>query len=111
MKNEVQGRETKMRVDIDGTPFWVSFEHVQHPFPVWDPALQKMIRAQTMCWVTDEGFRDVGTGAAFCSVQDIFSKREGRKISLERALAHTGFTREQRRKFWEKAFPGWGQEK
>lgn len=41
------------------------------------------------------------TAAAFCSVHDKFNREEGRKMSLTRALAMSGFDRTLRRAVWE----------
>lgn len=38
-------------------------------------------------------------GSARCSVKDQYSKNEGRKLSLERAVSY--FKKSQRKKFWE----------
>ena len=75
-----------------------------------------LAQALTICHIVDNMGLEVGSGIAACSRTDAFSRYEGRKRSLERALKDavvfmednplvtTRFTKEERGGFWSAYF-------
>jgi len=58
---------------------------------------------KTNCYILDSEGKEVSVGEAFCSLQDIYNKAVGRKISLTRALS--AFDDKNFRRFvWQKYF-------
>jgi hypothetical protein len=75
-----------MKVNIDNTDYWVSWEHY--------------IPYQSTCQITKQGFVIVGIGNGICSPKDKFDKEIGRKVILARALSKSNFSKENRKQFW-----------
>jgi hypothetical protein len=51
-----------------------------------------------------EGFKLVSVDVAKCSYEDVFEKRQGRKIALSRSLKGMNLTKEERKQIWDKYF-------
>ena len=63
--------------------------------------VQPTTRAYTECAIADAPFlKTRGYGMAHCSWSDNFSRKTGRKLSLQRALLASDFTEHQRRQVW-----------
>lgn len=92
-----------MIIKINDDYFRISFHHERKPIAPhqkrgkkeqeWTSCLMEKIDpdSRRVLWVIDEQ-------RAYCSLHDNFSKSEGRRRSLTRALA--GFPREQRKQAW-----------
>src|SRR5665213_1830277 len=51
-----------------------------------------------------EGFKLVSVNVAKCSPEDVFEKKQGRKIALSRALNGMSLTKQERQQIWDKYF-------
>jgi hypothetical protein len=95
--------------------FTFSHEQFHTPIPLTNfhqlPSEAPMVQGRSLCVIErimpdgDQGV--VGSGMTFCSVKDNFSKEEGRKKSLKRALADcfpTQGRKPTRAAFWQAYF-------
>lgn len=57
------------------------------------------VSAVTSCVIKDIDGLYWGTGSAYCSIKDTFSKKQGRKISFTRAISDV--SREERCALWD----------
>ena len=99
-----------MKVEINGTEWTARWIHEKYETPVlrlfgnrkghWH---EVPVKAGTICKLSIPA-KPAGTisffGFSWCSAKDNFSKQEGRKRSLQRALSRAGFAKEERQKFW-----------
>jgi hypothetical protein len=89
-----------LKVEIDGKPCKISFEH----FPYREFWLDcKPIPAKTFCIIEDENSELVSEGHATCSFKDNFNRNTGRKIALMRALQNC-LPKEKRKPVWDAYF-------
>ena len=91
------------KVTVDSKEYKVTWDHDRFDDPKDMEVLQACVRARTMCyiWDADRGEDDpFGFDCAECSWSDNFSRRVGRKLSLQRALLNSDFTEDQRRQVW-----------
>ena len=65
----------------------------------------KKIKDRTLCSIVPGGIFDERVmGEAYCLLGDNFSRNEGRKISLRRALDRANFDKPTRTLFWKAYF-------
>ncbi len=80
-----------MKVTIGDKTYKIAFEHQNY----------KALRRHTACHIfRDEPAALIAEGLTSVHKNDTYCKETGRKLSLARALANAGFTREERKLFW-----------
>jgi len=96
-----------MKVQIKNNIYYIGFKHENN-------CDKEDCRSYTHCSIKKEGVETpIGTGIAQLSLKDTYDKEKGRKITLGRALANAGFTKEEKTVFWEQyrtssPKPRWG---
>jgi hypothetical protein len=88
------------RVTVDGKEYKVEWKHDR-----WDDGKDKEVvqfinKAYTTCFIIKDDCM-YGIGQARCSWKDNFSRKVGRKLSLQRALDDSNFDAGQRQQIWE----------
>lgn len=58
-----------------------------------------LIPVETQCRIIS-GENLIATGFASCSDKDNYSREKGRKVAMQRALMHAGFSKELRSEIW-----------
>jgi len=81
-----------MKVTINGIEYKIQFRHYNPPKP------NEGNRANTVCSLSGDVISCSGT--AWVHPKDTYCKETVRKLSLQRALAIGGFSREERKLFW-----------
>jgi hypothetical protein len=96
-----------MKVQVKNNIYYISFKHENN-------CGKEDCRSYTHCSIKKEGEEiPVGIGTAQLSLKDTYNKEKGRKITLVRALANAGFSKEVKTAFWEQyrtssPTPRWG---
>jgi hypothetical protein len=92
------------KVTVDSKEYKIEWEHERYDFE--DPHLD--IKANTFCYLhksfdcsQGSAWVSFGKGWASCSWSDNFSRKVGRKLSLQRALLNSDFTQAQRKQVWD----------
>lgn len=96
-------------VDLNGTEYLVSFKYKigpDHALVGYETENGKIkvsripINGTTFCHIeAKDGDYDFAEGRAFCSAQDRFNKKIGRKLAFRDSIQD--FTKEERTLFWE----------
>lgn len=108
-----------MRVQVGEEVYQLKFIHAQGEIPTkkLSASIRQVttaelrgtvtpIRGYTICSIyllKDDQWYALSEGTAYCSLEDNFVKRVGRKHSLQRALSGCTFPLETRRAFWRAA--------
>jgi hypothetical protein len=87
------------RVTVDGNEYEIVWQHERYDDVRDQEVLQHPDRAITDCQIIKD-VAGYGIGHSHCSWSDNFSRKVGRKLSLQRALLNSNFTHEQRRQVW-----------
>lgn len=93
-----QLKEKQAIVDrLEAAGFKVKLRHVPHMEHPMEKG-QAVATGMTVVRILDHEGDEVGIGRAFCSENDVYNKRTGTEIALNRALKSLkdAFTREQR---------------
>lgn len=110
-----------MRIKIDGKSWRLSWAHINGDESIEEDqrllavcikregsqangyAFFVRVKGHTSCYLTpiEAPLSEDATGEAWCSTLDDFSKEEGRKHSLYKAMLNLQLTRSQRTQVWE----------
>lgn len=92
------------KVTVDSKEYKIEWSHSRWDLDWKDmEVIQPDVRATTRCLVkTDAPISTVVEGGfSFCAWSDNFSRKVGRKLSLQRALLNSDFTQAQRKQVWD----------
>lgn len=86
-----------LKVEVDKIPYRIRWHH--------EFLLNgRVVKARTVCWISDTDKVDISQADSFCSRKDAFDPEIGRKVSLSRTLDKLNFTKEQRKQVWTQYF-------
>lgn len=88
------------RVTVDGKEYEIVWQHERYDDVRDQEVLQHPDRAITDCQIIKD-VAGYGIGHSHCSWSDNFSRKVGRKLSLQRALENSNFNYAQRQQVWE----------